>query len=324
MRCPNFRELPSPPPAKTGWPWTQESRPLPQTMGDGQSWPRISVVTPSYNQGQFIEETIRSVLLQGYPDLEYIVIDGGSADGSVDIVRKYERWLAYWASEPDRGQSHAINKGIERATGDVFLWLNSDDFLLSGALVNVGQVFLENPMTRIVTGQARIIDGESKNVGVFKSQFSSWADLVTRKCIMRQISSFFDRRLFGELGMIDESLNYCMDTELLYRVTKRYTPVVIDSYLVGYRQHGGTKFDHNWVRGYTEQDHMALEKLSGSCLEKKYRLWSTIHWIKLALNKHFTIKERIDCLVHFVLMLWSLFLKGPKKRPYGEAERVHE
>jgi len=110
------RSAPSPP-GKTGWPWTEETSRLPEKMSDGRPWPRISIVTPSYNQGQFIEETIRSVLLQGYPNLEYIVIDGGSSDGSVEILQEYEQWLAYWVSERDRGQADALNKGFRRASG---------------------------------------------------------------------------------------------------------------------------------------------------------------------------------------------------------------
>ena len=96
-------------------------------MPDGRPWPRMSIVTPSYNQGQFIEETIRSVLLQSYPDLEYIVIDGGSTDESVEIIKKYVEWLAFWVSEPDRGQSDAINKGLTISKGDFLAYLNSDD-----------------------------------------------------------------------------------------------------------------------------------------------------------------------------------------------------
>jgi cellulose synthase/poly-beta-1,6-N-acetylglucosamine synthase-like glycosyltransferase len=128
MRCPTLNELTSPPADKTGWPWTEESPLLPDKMEGDCDWPKISIVTPSYNQGRFIEETIRSVLLQGYPNLEYIIIDGGSTDNSVEIINKYEPWLTYWVSEPDRGQSHGINKGFEKATCEVFGWLNSDDY----------------------------------------------------------------------------------------------------------------------------------------------------------------------------------------------------
>lgn len=105
-------------------------------MPDGKPWPKISIVTPSFNQGQYIEETIRSILLQGYPNLEYIVIDGGSTDGAVDVIRKYEKWLTYWVSEPDKGQADAINKGLERCTGEIFNWINSDDILLPNVAFN--------------------------------------------------------------------------------------------------------------------------------------------------------------------------------------------
>ena len=122
MRCPTLAELPSPLPGTTGWPWREETRQLPNTLPDGSPWPRISIVTPSFNQGKYIEETIRSILLQGYPNLEYIIMDGGSNDGSLEIIKKYEPWLALWVSEKDRGQSHAINKGFLSSTGDVVAW----------------------------------------------------------------------------------------------------------------------------------------------------------------------------------------------------------
>src|SRR5882724_1831262 len=133
MRCPSLSELPAPPEGRTGWPWTTES---PRVDGD-PAWaasppPSITVVVPSYEQASFLEETLRSVLLQGHPDLELIVMDGGSKDGSVDIIRRYERWISSWVSEPDGGQSAAINKGWRRATGRLLTWLNSDDTLLPG------------------------------------------------------------------------------------------------------------------------------------------------------------------------------------------------
>jgi glycosyltransferase involved in cell wall biosynthesis len=144
MRCPGLRDLPEPSATRTGWPWTETS---PNIEGAGGEWPRITVVTPSFNQGAYIEETLRSVLLQGYPNLEYIVIDGGSTDGSVETIRRYARWLDYWVSEPDRGQAHALNKGFARASGDVLGWLNSDDVYLPGALKQVGATGVAFPGT---------------------------------------------------------------------------------------------------------------------------------------------------------------------------------
>jgi glycosyltransferase involved in cell wall biosynthesis len=302
MRCPNLSELPSPPPEKTGWPWAEESRPLSQTMGDGQAWPRLSVVTPSYNQRQFIEETIRSVLLQGYSDLEYIVIDGGSTDGSVDIIRKYERWLAYWASEPDRGQSHAINKGIVRASGDILFWLNSDDLVLPGAFSTVARLFIKGPQVRLVTGQAQVINEEGEQIGMLPSRFSSWRDFGSRKCTIRQVATFFDRGLFEELGMIDESVDYCMDIDLLLRFTRKFPPLVVDAHLSAYRKHGCAKFDNNCVAGYKEFDEMMSRHLSGTGLEVDYLRWSARNWFYRSLKKGLNMNERLACLAYSIKM----------------------
>lgn len=123
-------ELPTPPDEKTGWPWTVETQPPPATMANGLPWPKISIVTPSYNQSEFIEETIRSVLLQNYPNIEYVICDGGSNDGTKEILEKYSPWLSYWQSEKDRGQAHAINLGFSLCRGKYFGWVNSDDLYL--------------------------------------------------------------------------------------------------------------------------------------------------------------------------------------------------
>lgn len=143
MPCPTLAELPPPPPGRIGWPWTTECSKLPSHRADGSHWPRISIVTPSYNQGQFLEETIRSILLQGYPDLEYMIMDGGSTDGSVEILTKYARWLDCWRSKKDGGQAQAINEALERASGHWFHNVNSDDVLEAGALAIIGQAKID-------------------------------------------------------------------------------------------------------------------------------------------------------------------------------------
>ena len=125
MCTPTVSELPKPPLGKTGWPWTLEGRATEPRYSSGYECPQITLVTPSYNQAEFVETTIRSVLLQGYSNLEYFVMDGNSSDSSCDVIRKYEKWITAWVSESDRGQSHAINKGLAKATGRVFGWLNS-------------------------------------------------------------------------------------------------------------------------------------------------------------------------------------------------------
>ncbi|MBL9216334.1 MAG: glycosyltransferase [Opitutaceae bacterium] len=135
--------LPPPPPGRSGWPWTVAGAPPADAPPGG--WPRLSIVCPSFNQGRFLEETLRSVLLQGYPDLELIVIDGGSRDASVALLEQYSPWIAYWHSRPDGGQSHAINLGCARATGEVLGWINSDDYYLPGAFAAVGRAFRACP-----------------------------------------------------------------------------------------------------------------------------------------------------------------------------------
>src|SRR6185503_20481856 len=129
MQSPSLNDLPAPPPGCTGWPWSEES-----VRVASPSFPRITVTTPSFNQRSFLEATIRSVLLQGYPNLEYFVMDGGSTDGSVEIIKKYAPWIDYWVSEPDGGQSAAINRGLQMGTGKFAAWINSDDLLCKNAV----------------------------------------------------------------------------------------------------------------------------------------------------------------------------------------------
>ena len=210
-------ELPPPPPGKNAWPWTEESPQLPDTMPDGVPWPRISVVTPSYNQGRFIEETIRSVLLQGYPNLEYIIMDGGSTDNSVEVIRKYEPWLAYWVSERDRGQSHAINKGWCRSTGEITAYLNSDDILQPNALHLVAELFKNHPDKSVVYGDCDLVDGNTRLLRRLQSQPYNHAQLMLADYI-HQSSAFVLRSALEKIGFLDESLHMSMDYDCWVRL----------------------------------------------------------------------------------------------------------
>ncbi|MCK8517537.1 glycosyltransferase family 2 protein [Methanoculleus sp. 7T] len=241
MRCPTLADLPPPPEGKTGWPWTEETSPVPESMPDGKPWPRISIVTPSYNQGQFIEETIRSVLLQGYPDLEYIIIDGGSTDESVKIIRKYERWITFWTSEPDGGQTNAINKGFKRSTGEIVAWLNSDDLYTTGALCTAAKAFAERPHSAVIYGDADTIDAGTTILSHLNSRNFDLQDLYRRDYI-RQPASFISAEAIKMIGFLDERFHYAMDYDLWVRLGQeeavmRYIPRT----LAWFRLHGSSK-----------------------------------------------------------------------------------
>jgi len=238
MRCPTLKELPPPPLGKTGWLWTEESPQLSETMPDGSSWPQLSIVTPSLNQGPFIEQTIRSVLLQGYPDLKYIIIDGGSADETVDVIKKYENWLAYWVSEPDRGQSHAVNKGFSRASGEILAWLNSDDYYLPGVFQTIASHYFKYPKAGAWSGGGRQIDPENGKLlwehlppPLRFEKILSW-----NQYYLPQPSCFLNRKVLCEKIHLNESYHMQMDFELWLRISKDHLMVPVNQILsVNYR-----------------------------------------------------------------------------------------
>jgi glycosyltransferase involved in cell wall biosynthesis len=216
--------LPTPPPGTEGWPWTDTPEPLSATMPDGRAWPRISVITPSYNQGQYLEQTIRSVLLQGYPNLEYIIVDGGSTDESVAVIKKYERHLAHWESEKDRGQSHAINKGFARSTGEVMCWLNSDDFFLPGTLRAVVEALFEGEGARAVVGHCVQVYADGRPPHRGRGRFESLERLLEfwKGYQMHQPSIFWRREVFERVGYLDESLHLTMDFDYWVRAARHF------------------------------------------------------------------------------------------------------
>lgn len=184
-------------------------------------WPKISVVTPSLNQGEYIEATIESVLKQGYPNLEYIVIDGGSTDGTVDIIERYSEHLAYWVSEPDEGQTDALIKGFDRASGDILCWLCSDDLFESGTLREVAEVFVEHPDWQVVYGDSFWIDAHSRPLR-FKREipFVRFIWMYDHN-FLPQPSTFWRRGLYEEVGGLDPRWNLTMDADLWIRFAER-------------------------------------------------------------------------------------------------------
>jgi hypothetical protein len=259
-----LNSLPPPPRGKKGWPWTKESNQPAPKKPDGEDWPRISIVTPSYNQGGYIEETIRSVLLQNYPNLEYIIIDGGSTDESVKIIKKYESWLTYWVSEPDRGQSHAINKGFERCSGDIYNWLCSDDILLTDALTTVAkEISLTEPAW--VIGGSSVRDEVTNNCRSIPApesfgmiNFLAWGALW-----INQPSVFWNREIKERAGLINEHLNYCMDSDLWLRFYTLAVPNIMPKAISQYRYHSEAK-----TTPYSDQQALSQTELSQWILEK--------------------------------------------------------
>lgn len=184
-------------------------------------WPRISVVTPSFNQAQYLEQTLDSVAQQHYPNLEHIVIDGGSSDGSVEILERRSSDLTYWVSEPDNGQTDALIKGFARATGEVLCWLNSDDLFEPTTLREVGTWFASHPHARVVYGDATWVDSENRILRRNRQHHFNRFVWLYHYNYLSQPSTFWRADLYREVGGLDPAFQLAMDGDLWIRFAER-------------------------------------------------------------------------------------------------------
>jgi glycosyltransferase involved in cell wall biosynthesis len=206
-----------------------------------KKFPLVSIVTPSYNQAAYLEAAMQSVLGQDYPKVEYLVIDGASTDGSLDIINKHQRRLAYWVSEPDCGQTEAINKGFAQARGEIYAWLNSDDLYLPGAISRAVGYLMNHPETGLVYGDTDFIDEAGRIIGRFPAHQTDYRRLKQGYVHIPQQSAFFRASLWREVGPLDPSFFFAMDYDLWVRIARKanldYVPEVWSSF----RLHQGAK-----------------------------------------------------------------------------------
>ena len=245
--------------------------------------PRISIITPSLNQSRYIERTIRSVVTQDYPDLEYLVVDGGSSDGTVELLKQYGSRIR-WISEKDRGQSHAVNKGLALATGEVCGFLNADDLYEPGALRRVGEFFSARPEAMWLTGRCRIIDSSDREIRKSITAYKNfWLRRGTYETLLvlnyvSQPATFWRRRVMAEMGFLNEKLYYGMDYDYWLRIGKKYRLGTVPQYLACFRVHSSSKTGTTATRQFEElwdivQHHCTSRILLG--LHQLHRLAET-------------------------------------------------
>lgn len=236
------------------------------------NFPRITIITPSFNQATFLERTLRSVLDQGYPNLEYIVIDGGSTDGSVDIIRRYANHLAYWVSEPDRGQTDAINKGLLRATGDWLAWQNSDDIYYPGVFHDVAVAATKNTQARLIIGDMMLIDEHDHPLRDIRYVKPNFKALLAEGMLLANQSAFWRSDIQKQIGLLNEDLHYSFDYEWFLRLTEHTKGVHIDHIWGALRLHGETKTSLQAQRFQEENQRILAGREIPSWQKNMYKL----------------------------------------------------
>jgi glycosyltransferase involved in cell wall biosynthesis len=277
--------------------------------------PLVSIVTPSFNQGGFIAETIASVLGQDYPHVEYLVVDGGSTDGTLDILRRFGHRLS-WSSEPDRGQSDAINKGWRGTHGEIIAWLNADDLYRPSAITKVVAFFQQHPDIDLVYGDCDFINEGGDVLGRHHKGQASAADLVRSPVsLILQPAAFLRRRVLESVGYLDETLQFIMDMEYWLRVASRHNISHLPECLAAFRVHGGSKsgrqsqrFEDERLRVYeqffkspTVPDH--LKRLEREAMRNVY---------SRAANDHFLAGDMKQAQ-HFAAVSWRYLPLRPQR-----------
>jgi glycosyltransferase involved in cell wall biosynthesis len=245
-----LNQLPSCATGLTGWPWTEQTDP--KAYSHRITWPKITIVMPSFNQAQFIEQSIRSVLLQNYPNLEFVVIDGGSTDHTPEILRKYDRWISYWQSEKDQGQSHAINLGFSLASGDYYAWLNSDDYYLKDVFVLVIDTFIKTS-SKFVYGFGYNCDITTQKLELVK--IMPFLDYFIKIPGLIQPSAFWNAEIHRPVW---EDLHCSLDFELWLRLVKGHKRRLIRKPLSVAHVHKDAKTHDPKMQVKWHEDHLKI------------------------------------------------------------------
>lgn len=235
-------------------------------------FPRITVITPSFNQAAYLERTILSVLDQGYPNLEYIIVDGGSTDGSVDIIRSYADRLTWWVSEPDEGQAHAINKGLQRATGDWVAWQNSDDVYYLGAFHELAEAAAQYPEANLIIGDMMLIDENDHPLRDIRYVRPSYKALLAEGMVLTNQAAFWHQAQHEHVGYLNEELHYSFDYEWFLRLTQKSQCIHVKRILGALRLHGETKTSLNAQRFQEETRRILAGRVMPSWQKKLYKL----------------------------------------------------